>query len=214
MLIRSIFVALLLLSSQRLIAWKSSAATVVADVQLAALPMTLDGWSGSTAPPFDNEIIRVLGVEQYIHRVYRHQAGGPVWLYVGYHGSQSEGDSIHSPMNCLPGAGWEPVERVQVQLNVLDSAGRARAVDVNELIIQKGASKQAVIYWYQSHGRVVASEYWSKAFTVFDTIRSGRSDAAFVRVIVPVGEDPAAAKARARKFAADAFPQLSGVLPG
>ncbi len=34
----------------------------------------------------------------------------PVGLYVGYYASQRQGDTIHSPQNCLPGAGWQPVE--------------------------------------------------------------------------------------------------------
>ena len=38
-------------------------------------------------------------------------------------------------------------------------ATAARSIDVNRVLIQKGEDRQLVLYWYQSHGRVVASEY-------------------------------------------------------
>ena len=37
--------------------------------------------------------------------------------------------------------------------------------------------------------RVVASEYWSKLFLVYDAIRFGRSDAALVRIMAPLEEE-------------------------
>ena len=40
-----------------------------------------------------------------------------------------------------------------------------------------------VLYWYQSHGRVIASEYWGKIYMVTDAIRLNRTDAALVRVL-------------------------------
>ena len=53
-------------------------------------------------------------------------------------------------------------------------------------MIQKGLDRQLVLYWYQSHGRVVASEYWGKFYLVRDAVRMNRTDAALVRVIVPM----------------------------
>ena len=56
------------------------------------------------------------------------------------------------------------------------------------MLIQKGLDRQVVLYWYQSHGRVTASEYWGKIYTVLDAIRLNRTDAAMVRVISPVAD--------------------------
>ena len=44
-----------------------------------------------------------------------------------------------------------------------------------------------MLYWYQSHGRIVASEYWGKFYLVYDALRLNRTDAALVRITVPVG---------------------------
>ncbi len=74
-----------------------------------------------------------------------------------------------------------------------------------------------VIYWYQSHGRVVASEYWGKIYTVLDAIRLNRTDAAMVRVTAAVRGDDAAAEARAQQaataFVKAMFPSLGRYLP-
>ena len=95
-------------------------------------------------------------------------------LYVGYYRSQREGDTMHSPMNCLPGAGWLPVSDDDVAIDV---PGRETPITVNRIVIRKGADRQVVVYWYQSHGRVIASEYWSKAYMIYDAVRRHRSDA-------------------------------------
>ena len=60
--------------------------------------------------------------------------------------------------------------------------------------MQKGLDKQLVLYWYQSHGRVVASEYWSKFYLVTDAVRMNRTDGAIVRVIAPVAGNSAEAE--------------------
>ena len=58
-----------------------------------------------------------------------------------------------------------------------------------------------MLYWYQSRGRVVGSEYWSKIYLVLDAARYNRTDAALVRVVVPVadGSPEAEAAPRARR---------------
>ena len=140
-------------------------------------------------------------------------AESPVALYVGYYESQRTGDTIHSPQNCLPGAGWLPVRTSRIDLRV---PGREEPVTVNSLLIQKGLERQVVLYWYQSHGRVVASDYLSKAYLVYDAARHRRSDAAMVRVISPVGPSDTSdreTEARAARFIQAMFPDLERLLP-
>jgi EpsI family protein len=69
---------------------------------------------------------------------------------------------------------------------------RPAPVTANRVVIQKGLDRQLVIYWYQSHGRTLASEYASKAYLVLDSIRLHRSDAALVRVVTAADAEPAA----------------------
>lgn len=179
---------------------------------LDRFPRVIAGWTGHDAPAFTAPVLEALGVDDYLHRVYD-AAGTPLSLYVGYYRSQREGSTMHSPQNCLPGAGWLPVATSHLAIDV---AGREEPVTVNRLLIQKGADRQVVLYWYQSHGRVVASDYSSKAWLVYDAVRLHRSDGAMVRVISPVlpsDESDAAAEQRAVAFVKAAFPQLDRLLP-
>jgi EpsI family protein len=180
---------------------------------LSRLPFTLGTWSGHDDPRLPQQILDVLGVDEYLSRTYKSGAGPFVSVYVGYYQSQRHGDTIHSPMNCLPGAGWQPVSKARATIAITPGGD---PIEVNRYVIQKGIDRQLVLYWYQSRGRVVASEYWSKAYLVYDAFRFNRSDAALVRVITPVapadGAD-AAAERRAIDFVKELFPHLRASLP-
>ena len=84
-------------------------------------------------------------------------------------------------------------------------------------MIRKGLDKQVVLYWYQSQGRVVANEYWSKIYMVLGAIKSNRTDAAMVRVIAPILGSDAASEAKAEQSAVDfvkaLYPHLGRYLP-
>lgn len=182
----------------------------------ADFPPTLGEWRATLQPPLDDKIVDVLGVDDYLTRAYYKPNGEGVGLYIGYWQSQRQGDTIHSPQNCLPGAGWLPV--VQGRLTLADqTSDDRRHPTVNRYVIQKGLDRQLVLYWYQSHGRIVASEYWGKIFMVTDAVRLNRTDGAVVRVITPIlGDLPEAetsAEARGVSFVRQLLPQLDQFLP-
>jgi len=183
---------------------------------LVTLSKQIGPWTGRDEPQLPSDIVSILGVDEYINRDYRDRSGGipsSIALYVGYYKSQREGDTIHSPLNCIPGSGWEPVKSAHAPIAV---PGVPQPIVVNRLVIQKGADKQVVAYWYQAHGRVVASEYWSKLFMVYDAVRLNRSDAALVRVISPVlpsETDEGPAERRVTQFVQALFPRLDAQLP-
>ena len=71
-----------------------------------------------------------------------------------------------------------------------------------------------VLYWYQSHGRVIAGEMEAKFYLIADSIRQHRSDTSLVRVVVPF---PSNHQAEAEKAGVDfvkaIYPQLVSYLP-
>lgn len=179
------------------------------------LPLSLEGWRGHLQPPLDDEVLAVLGADDYTQRDYARREGR-VGLFVGYWESQKQGDTIHSPQNCLPGAGWAPVSRRD--LTFPDPRASATGdLTINRYLIQKGLDRQLVLYWYQSHGRVVASEYWGKIFLVTDAVRLNRSDGALVRVVVPIEgesiESEMAAEHMGMDFVRTLLPSLENFLP-
>lgn len=185
-------------------------------VSFTRFPQTLDGWSGRTLPDFAPDVLAQLRVNEYVNRMYKAPDGASVGVYIGYYATQRQGATMHSPLNCLPGSGWMPVSQQRRDLEV-NEAGGARQIRVNRFVIEKGIDRQLVLYWYQSQGRVVASEYWGKIYTVTDALRTRRTDAAMIRVIAPIvgkaAADEARAEAQAVAFVQSMFPHLGRFLP-
>lgn len=174
---------------------------------LASTPLEIGGWRGAEAP-LDDEVMAQLGVDDHISRTYTAAAGAPIALYVGYYASQRQGDTIHSPRHCLPGAGWQPVFADTATIE-----GGGRSFPVNRFVIQKGDSRQAVFYWYQGRGRIVANEFAAKGWLMLDAAWRRRSDGGLVRLITPVETTPESAFATLSAFTAALLPELAPHLP-
>lgn len=187
---------------------------------LSELPFQMEQYRGTRAADLEPEILAVLGVEEYLNRVYRATGTGlPVGLYVGYYASQREGDTMHSPMNCLPGSGWVPIstDRVKVPIAGVAAGSVSREIEINRVIVEKSGERMLVMYWYQSHGRVVASEYWSKIHMVLDAMRTNRTDAAMIRVVLPIPRNALGVEVEVEQeavsFVRTLFPLLDRHLP-
>ena len=96
---------------------------------------------------------QVAGMSTYLYRSFAPAAGPEFSLYVGYYDHQTQGKTIHSPKNCLPGAGWETLESRQSQV-----VAGGKYVPVNRYMIQNNGQRALGFYWYQGRGRVWASE--------------------------------------------------------
>jgi EpsI family protein len=175
---------------------------------LANLPSTIGDWTAVSEQKFDAATVAVLRADDYVSRTYVRAPRNEADLYVGYYETQRQGDTIHSPMNCLPAAGWQ---LLTIDRRSIDVAGRR--ISVNRDTIQKGLDARLVLYWYQSHGRAVASEYWTKAYLVLDGLRLHRTDGALVRVIAPIRDGEAAAEQSAIAFVDALLPALDDHLP-
>ena len=174
---------------------------------LRDLPYTIGSWTGQESP-LSERIVQAVSVSDYTNRFYYSVGNSPIQLYVGFYGSQKTGDTIHSPKNCLPGAGWDPVHAGFATIPV---AGRQ--ITVNEYVIQQDQNKQLVFYWYQGRGRVIASEYAGKFWMVADAISRNRTDGALVRLNTPITDNESTARARLVGFTQDLFPKLDELIP-
>ena len=204
-------IAALLVGSAMLLHERNSFERIVASEPLSDVPNAVAGWTG-TDQSIDTETRDVLGPGDFLSRLYsRPQPASPIGLFIGYFPSQRTGVTIHSPKNCLPGAGWVFESSQSLLLNDLDG----RPHRVGEYVIANGEHRQFVIYWYQAHGRSVANEYMAKIYLVADAIRMNRSDGALVRVTTPIGlnESNATARDRAEQFTQELFPMLPRFIP-
>ena len=178
--------------------------------RLEGFPVQVGQWRGigEALPP---SVLDVLKVTDYIMRQYASPQAPPVWLYVGYYDSQRQGQTIHSPQQCLPGSGWNILSREYLTLPL---PGRSDPVTINRVLIAKGQDRQIVFYWYQERGRVIASEYAAKLYLVTDAITRNRTDGALVRLSTPVTGSEEETLQQLLKFTRLILPSLTEFLPG
>jgi EpsI family protein len=183
---------------------------------LNSLPLHIGGWTG-TENVLDQDTLDILGPGEFLIRDYENasqsQSQPQPWinLYIAYFPTQKTGDTIHSPNHCLPGAGWVPTSREVVQITGPDGS----SFPANRYVVSKGEDRQLVLYWFQAHGREVASEYWAKYYLVSDSVRMNRSDGGLVRLMTPMlnGESRDAAQARLMKLGSQFIPLLDNYIP-
>ena len=204
----------------------SRAEATVIRKPFAEFPLDLAGWTGHDLK-MDPHVLDLLKLSDYVLRLYTpprtgapadagtyegqlRQAAAPVWLYVGYYGSQRTGSTYHSPKNCLPGAGWSIESSAPVK-GVIPGAPGA---PVNRVAIGKGFDKQLILYWYQDRGRIVASEYDAKAYLIWDAMTRNRTDGSLVRISTPIVGSEEDAYRHVLEFLQAAWKPLNEHLPG
>jgi len=202
----SILLVLILIMGGIVNTWSYLGEAHVERKELKDFPQAIGQWQRTGKDQIlDNETLKVLRASDYLLRDFRKPNGPAANLYVGYYETQRSGATYHSPLNCLPGSGWILSEPGRAMVSLPDGSSFA----ANKYVIQNGEYKSMMVYWYQGRGRSVASEYWGKVYTVFDSVRLRRSNGALVRVTVPIGNSEAEAEKTAVEFASAA----SGVLP-
>ncbi|HEV8347291.1 MAG TPA: EpsI family protein [Vicinamibacterales bacterium] len=208
----------ILLAATAAVGRSARSADRIVDANLSALSYTVGGWKGTDGKPLDAKSVDELGADAYLTREYSAGAGAPIGVYIAFYGAQRPGVSVHSPLHCLPGTGWEPLDVRTLDVSSreagasgvnLRGAGAPGVNKVRRLVVRKNRDRAVVLYWYAVHGRVIAGEAISKLWLLHDSIRLGRSDAALVRIVVPVTESVEASERRGLAFTRDLLPYLS-----
>jgi EpsI family protein len=180
---------------------------------LSEFPGAVGAWSRVAEYPMAKEVQEVLRADDTVNRTYVNSADSVgTNLFIAFFKTQRAGQSPHSPKNCLPGAGWEPSATGTIDVDVQGLS--PRRISINRYVISRGADQSVVLYWYQSHGRVIARELSAKLWLVADAIRYRRSDTALVRVTVPVrNREQEAAERAAVSFVQAVYPELERQFP-
>jgi EpsI family protein len=124
---------------------------------------------------------KVAGMTDYVMRSFGPDSAAAFSVYVGYYDRQVQGKSIHSPKNCLPGAGWEIMETARLPLGAASPGA-----SVNRVLLANKGVRALVYYWYQGRGRVESSEYVVKWNLMRDAALYGRTEEALVRIVIPI----------------------------
>lgn len=176
---------------------------------LSTLPEQVAGYAGVSLPISEAEQ-RVAGMTNYSFRSFSRDSAAAFTIYVGYYDHQTQGKTIHSPKNCLPGSGWEALQ--QSEITVRTPRGPQT---VNRYLLQNRQRQALVFYWYQGRGRVAANEYQVKWELLRDAAISGRSEEALVRIVVELKPtlDEEQAVRLASSVAGELIPAVYQVLP-
>jgi EpsI family protein len=183
-----------------------------APAPLSSLPADIAGWQMYKDVKIDQETLDVLKADDTLDRIYLSpDRNANAYLFVAFFKTQRSGQAPHSPKNCLPGNGYEPIESGPIKVAI---PGRAQPIEINRYLTARGEEKSVTLYWYQSHDRIIAGEYAAKFWLIADSIRYHRSDTSLVKIVVPVRDGNAdAATKTAIEFVKAVFSPLALQLP-
>jgi EpsI family protein len=159
----------------------------------------IDDASGVDNAPLTPGVLRELKCTNYLSRTYT-KRNIQADLFIAYYSEQRAGESMHSPKHCLPGAGWEIWDYGKTDIET-----NSRSFVVNKYSIEASGQRKIVLYWYQSKGRIIASEYAGKLLLARDALMQNSTAASIVRIIV---DDRPDALEFARGFASRIIPQM------
>ena len=110
---------------------------------------------------------------------------------------------MHSPLNCLPGNGWQVIEKRPMTIRTDDATWNVR-----RLVIDRKGYRIAMAYWFQNRGVVLGNEYQQRFRLLANGVTAQATDAALVRVMA---RDTAAGNAALESFSRALLGRLSGL---
>lgn len=154
------------------------------------------------------ETEQLLGADDYLLLDYLHEDAPPINLWVAYYDSLINGSYVHSPTTCLPGAGWEYVTFGKYNTAIRDLSGDMLRVNRGEIV--KGRQRILMYFWMELRGRSVPRLQHVKFLNLWDSMITGRSDGALIRIYTPLrpGEETSRGDERILEFLERAYPHL------
>lgn len=201
----------LLAATLLVLQFRSAGEAIPLRKSLDTFPSVVGDWRARDAASLEPEIVNLLKVNDYVMQRYVDGGGRTLWLYIAYWATQRKGGAqIHSPQNCLPGSGWEPVEASKL---VVPLGAAAPPITVNRYLIQKEGNRQVVLYWYHSQGKDVAGEVQAKIAMVWNAFLNNRTDGALIRISTPVQGSVSETTERLVRYVQAVHPILGEYLP-
>lgn len=173
-------------------------------------PGEIGEWKGVADFRLSEEVINILKVSDSLERTYG-KRNRNVSLYIGYYNTHRKFAEIHTPENCLVGGGWEINSQ---KIRKLDLGGRqGKTIRFMEAVYEKDRTKELFLYWYWINGKHVTNFFAYKLNVILNSILKNRSDAAFIRISVPVVNDDFSEAAKVgESFLVEILPVLGRVL--
>lgn len=181
------------------------------ETPLQEFPYKLGEWETAEGHALSREVLDILKVDDYVFREFT-RGNGMVSLYIAYYRTHRRFAEIHTPENCQVGGGWEVLGEKRRTLEVTGvNGGKVHFV---EALYEKDRIKQVYLYWYQVKGSYLTNFFSYKLNVIMNSLLYHRSDAAFVRITVPLmNDDVDNAVMVGEKFLMDALPFINNIIP-
>jgi exosortase D (VPLPA-CTERM-specific) len=177
----------------------------------AEFPTHVGDWVGKR-DALQSIYLDALRLDDYVLADYHQPDGTAVNFYAAYYQTQDSTRAIHSPHDCIPGGGWE-ISKFEQRL--IPATASTPAFKVNRAIVQLGAHRQIVYYWFDERGRQITNEYVARWYLFWDALTRHRTDGALVRFVaaVPPGTNEAQVDERIMRLATRIEPTLNRYVP-
>ena len=169
---------------------------------LAELPEHIGSWRVAADLPVEPAVESELSADLNLQRIYVGPSAEPIWLYVGYYGTDRGGRPEHTPRGCYPSQGWAIASDRVIQVTP------GTDLRVNEYLVERNGDRQLVHFWYRSHLRTgMLGGLDQNLDRILGRIAYGRADGALIRLSTPIGsEGETLARSRLIAFAAELDP--------
>ena len=159
--------------------WVNDRQSSATKMELMPFDHNLGAWKGVDLN-LDADVVAMLNPDQIVFRRYQNTSGRSVDLYGVFYGSQGTHRTMHSPLNCYPGSGWEIVGKSKIRLHRSGDTGEG--IEVRKVIMRKGLASRLLYYWYYAGGNTASNQYVNKALTLYGALMHGRTDGGLVTV--------------------------------
>lgn len=146
-------------------------------IDISQFPLAKGGWSAQTLP-IEKGVIAMLSPDAIFNALYVNSGGGRVDLFFSYFAGDNAQIGVHSPRNCMPGAGWT-IERTEKH----DIAFGAGVIPASRMYVRYEAATRVVDYWYITRQGETSSDYSLKLLTMLGALSFQPADVAFIRFI-------------------------------
>ncbi|MDR3450293.1 MAG: VPLPA-CTERM-specific exosortase XrtD [Alphaproteobacteria bacterium] len=180
---------------------------------LIDFPLRLGDWRGQIGD-LPSDQLAALKLSDYFMGDYRRDNDAEaINFYIAYYANQRRDAAPHSPLVCIPGAGWE-ITALRSDYRVRDASGKI-LLTVNRALIKNGDRQALVYFWYDERGRDLTTAAQRKWYLARDSLVRGRSDGALVRVVIGIGNGLSLGDAdrKLAEFLSFALPELGRYVP-
>jgi EpsI family protein len=173
------------------------------EIKMADFPKTILNWTSQDLP-VSERTYRLLETRNLITRNYINQNQDTVNLFIIY--SQDNRKVVDPPEIYLQGAGESITSKSSVQL--------ANAIKATELTLEKGLSRELVVYWYRS-GKLNTNLYLKQQLkVVIDRMLGKKTSVVLIRVSTKIEDSQQdAALTKIKGFCALIEPLLDRYVP-